>query len=156
MSRENVELVKTLQLSGADMVERLAEAEGGANFLTVDAPPDVFADDFEVEFLAEGSAQRPHYRGLAGIIEGWRDWLSPWASYRVDAEDFLDAGDDVVVFVHVRAKTSRDGVAVDHSPAAVWTIEDGKVVRIRFFLERDVALEAVGLPKRTSHSGSSA
>jgi hypothetical protein len=100
-----------------------------------------------------GTAQPLRYRGLAGMIEGWRDWLSPWASYRIDAEGFLDAGDDVVILVHVRAKTSRDGVVMEHSPAAVWTVEGGRVGRIRFFLERQAALEAVGLPTQTSHAG---
>lgn len=156
MSRENVDLVKALQPARVDLVEGLAEADAGGDFLTPNAPADSFADDFEVEWVASSSTQRPHYRGLAGMIEGWRDWLTPWASYRIDAEDFLDAGDEVVVLVHVRAKTSRDGVVMEHSPAAVWTIEDGKVIRIRFFLERDIALVAAGLPKQASHSGLSA
>jgi ketosteroid isomerase-like protein len=38
-------------------------------------------------------------------------------------------------------------VLVEHDPAAAVTVSDGKVVRVRFFLERSEALEALGLPK---------
>jgi ketosteroid isomerase-like protein len=145
MSRENVELVKSLQPSEVDLVERLAEADGGEDFLAPGAAFEIFAEDLDVQFIAASSAQQPQYRGGEGVLEGWRDWLSPWASYRLEAEDFLDGGDEVVVLVRVRARTVHDGVDIEHAPAAVWTFEDGKVVRIRFFLEREEALKAVGL-----------
>jgi ketosteroid isomerase-like protein len=146
MSRENVELVKTLQPSEVDLVASAADAERGEGFFAADAGSEAFAEDFEVEFVAAGSGRRPHYRGGSGALEGWRDWLSPWASYRVESQEFIDAGDDVVALVHVRARTSRDDVEVEHSPAAVWTVKEGKIVRVRFFLEREEALKAAGLP----------
>jgi ketosteroid isomerase-like protein len=146
MSRENVELVKSLQPSEVDLVERLAEADGGEDFLAPGGPLELFADDLDVQFVAAASAQQPQYQGGEGVLEGWRDWLSPWASYRLETEDFLDAGDEVVVLVRVRARTVHDGVEIEHAPAAVWTFEGGKVVRIRFFLEREEALKAAGLP----------
>jgi ketosteroid isomerase-like protein len=153
MSRENVDLVKRLQPAGDDIVERLSEPGPHAGFFATDAPLDALADDFEIEFLAAGAAEPLRYRGMEAAIEGWRDWLTPWASYRVDSEAILDAGEEVVVLARVEARTSRDGVAVEHSPGAVWTIEDGKVTRIRFFLERAGALEAAGLPRHGSHGG---
>jgi ketosteroid isomerase-like protein len=88
-------------------------------------------------------------------VEGWRDWLTPWASYRIDAEDFIDAGDEVVVFARIKARTARDGVLVEHSPAAVWTIREGKVAGIRFLLERSEALEAAGLSEQDARAGRS-
>ena len=87
------------------------------------------------------------------MLEGWRDWLAPYESYRVYSEDFLEAGDDVVALNRILAKTRRDGVVIEHFPAAVWTIEDGKVVRIRFFLERDAALAAAGIRSHDAGAG---
>jgi ketosteroid isomerase-like protein len=57
----------------------------------------------------------------------------------------LDAGDRVVAFVQARGRTHRDGVTVEHAPAAVWTLLDGKVSAIEFYLDRGEALKAVGL-----------
>jgi ketosteroid isomerase-like protein len=75
----------------------------------------------------------------------WREWLTPWKSYRLDAERIIDAGEDVVVFARVEAQTERDGVAVQHSPAAIWKFRQGKIVAIHFYLDRAEALEAAGV-----------
>ena len=40
------------------------------------------------------------------------------------------------------ARTHRDGVEVEHSPAAVATVRDGVLVRMRFYLDRDEARRA--------------
>jgi ketosteroid isomerase-like protein len=153
VSRENVELVKRLDPSGADLVERLEEAEKGGAFLGFETAAGLFAEDFDVEWIAAASTEGFRHRGIAGILEGWREWLSPYESYRVHSEDFLDAGDEVVVLTHIRAKTRRDGVVIEHSPAAVWTIENGKIVRIRFFLERDAALAATAAGSQDQRAG---
>ena len=83
-------------------------------------------------------------RGLLGFAESWRDWLEPWSSYYIEAEEFIDAGDEVVSLTRVRARTTRDAVAVEHRPGAVWSLRDSKIVRRRFS-DRDEALEAAGL-----------
>ena len=85
------------------------------------------------------------FRGIEGLIEGWRDWLTPWESYVITVEDFVEAGDNVVMLARIRARTSRDGVVLEHKPAAVWTVADGKVSAVTFFLERDEALEFAGI-----------
>jgi ketosteroid isomerase-like protein len=150
MSQENMELVKALQPNGVDMVEVIG---GGDQDAPVPQPfandPDIaaFASDFEVSFLpgARGPFARASYRGVEGLIEGWRDWLAAWASYRVEVEGFIDAGDEVVVLVRVQGRTVRDGVDVDHSPAAIWSIREGRIAGLRFYLERGEALAAAGL-----------
>jgi ketosteroid isomerase-like protein len=45
----------------------------------------------------------------------------------------------------VLAQTTRDAVAVEHRPAAVWSVREAKIVRVRFYLERKEALEVAGL-----------
>jgi ketosteroid isomerase-like protein len=85
------------------------------------------------------------YHGLAGFARGWREWLEAWTSYRIEVEDFIDAGDKVVSLVRVAARTARDDVLMHHTPGAVWTIRDGKVASIHFYLDRSEALEAAGV-----------
>jgi ketosteroid isomerase-like protein len=143
MSRENVELVKRILPGDVDMVAFVGGGlPFGAEVLAL------FAPDAEVAFIT-GAPGVPTlaFRGLEGFEKGWDDWLSPFASYMLSVEDVVDAGDeDVLVLTHVRARTHRDGVLVEHDPAAAITVRDGTVVRARFFLERSAALDALGLP----------
>jgi ketosteroid isomerase-like protein len=61
-------------------------------------------------------------------------------------EEFIDGGgDDVLMLAHVRARTLRDGVQIEHAPAAVCTLADGRIGQLAFYLDRAEALEAVGL-----------
>jgi ketosteroid isomerase-like protein len=137
-----------------DLVERFCQddvdaARGG--FSEEDAQR--FAEDLDVSFVARlGQEPRGDYAGLDGFVEGWRDWLTPWASYVAEAEDFIDAGDSVVVFIRVHARTSHDDVGMEHQPAALWTVKDGRVVAIGMYLERGDALAAAGLSGRGDES----
>jgi ketosteroid isomerase-like protein len=148
MSEANVEIVKRAQPSGVDMVQlfRGSSAPDPAD-TGIDAT--AFENDFEVEFISsEAQASiRPAARGAQGLAEGWRDWLEAWESYYIETEEFIDAGDEVVCLVRVHGQTARDGVSVEHRPAAVWSVRDDKIVRVRFYLERNAAFEAAGLPE---------
>jgi ketosteroid isomerase-like protein len=151
MSQENVEIVKRAQPSGfdtgIDMVQ-LFRASTTPDPAAVGIDVTAFDSDFEVEFIASqaGPSIRPApSRGIQGFAEGWRDWLEPWESYHLELEDYIDAGEDVVTLVRVHAQSARDAVPVEHWPAAVWSVREGKIVRVRFYLERVEALEAAGL-----------
>jgi ketosteroid isomerase-like protein len=145
VSRRNVELIKELQPTGVDMVELVSgDAFDSPPF---DAADDLFDTEFEVSFIAPDHSSM-EYRGHEGFVAGWREWLTAWASYRIEAEEFFDAGDDVVVFIHVEARTARDGVVMEHSPAGVWSLRDGKVVGLRMYLDREDAMTAVGLAEQ--------
>ncbi len=144
MSREDIEIVKRVWPGEIDMVEFVdAGVPFGAEAV------ELLAVDAEVEFLT-GAQGVPNlsFRGLEGFEEGWRDWLSPFASYMLEIQEVVDAGGgEVLALTHVRARTHRDDVLVEHDPAAVLTVRDGKVVRVRFFLERSAALQALGLQR---------
>lgn len=142
MSQENVEAAKAIWFS--DPVELVAL------FRALDAPSPLLAaisPDTEVVFvpLAPG-AETPTFQGLEGLAEGWRDWLEPYDTYWLEVEDFIDGGgDEVLMPARVQARTRRDGVLIDHAPAAICTLTDGKISRLVFYLDRGKALEAVGL-----------
>lgn len=133
--------MKTLQPSSIDLVAAMSQED-----IFVGLPDTLFGSDLESSFTADDGQTRlgPFY-GVDGFAAGWRDWLEPWESYEIRAEEFLDAGDRVVAFVHVRGRTRRNGVVVEHAPAAVWTVLDGKVSAIEFYLDRTEAPKAVGL-----------
>jgi len=147
MSQENVEIVKRVQPSGIDLVQLFRSStapDPSATGIDLSA----FESDFETEFISHrvfGSIQPNVSHGFHGFIENWRDWLEPWERYYIEVEEFIDAGDEVVSLSRVLAKTTREAVAVEHRPAAVWSVREDKIVRVRFYLEREEALEAAGL-----------
>lgn len=101
--------------------------------------------DFTTVFV-DSTGQRSEWPGTAGLVEGWKEWLEAWSTYRLHIEDVLEAGEDrVFVPVKVTARTRRDDVEMTHRPAAVFAFEDGKVRVAAFYLEREHALEAAGL-----------
>jgi ketosteroid isomerase-like protein len=152
MSQENVDLVKRFQPSGLDLVEVFS---AGADRLVSADDAELFTDDFEVAFSAEAAGgQARQARGADGLTVMWREWLTPWKSYRLDVERFIDAGDAVVVFARVQARTQRDDVLVQHSPAATWKIREGRIAAIHFYLQREEALEAVGLTTQDAYARS--
>jgi SnoaL-like protein len=143
MSRQNVELVQAIMPLEVDLTEIVKSDDPVAAFTGM---PGAILPDLDVIF-APSSVGGPGlaYRGFEGLIEGWRDWLTPWESYLIAVEDFVDAGDMVVVPVRVVARTERDGVEVKNRSAAVCTVRDGKLVGLRFYLEQSEAFKYVGL-----------
>jgi len=85
------------------------------------------------------------HRGLEGLRAVWLEWLEPWESYRVEIEELIDAGTDVIVLT--RDYGRRPGMTAEVSilAAAVWTMQEGKVARANFYPDRAAALEAAGL-----------
>jgi hypothetical protein len=104
--------------------------------------------DVEIAMVAPGgwAAER---KGLDGYMEGWDDWLAPFDSFRLEFEDFLDAGDSVVVLVRQFARPKGAGADLENAGAAVFKFREGKIERIEFHLSRDDALRSAGLePER--------
>ncbi len=86
------------------------------------------------------------YHGHDGLRRFFREWHESWSDVRYDYEELLDAGDEQVVSVVTRRGRGRASDAeVEMSLALVWTLREGRVVRVVWFPSRDEALEAVGL-----------
>lgn len=140
MSQENVELVRAALVPvGVDLVSL---TESGELLKLVDLT--AVAPDMEVAF-ATPAGPMTEFRGPNGFIEGWSDWMIPWASYQVDIEEMLDAGDRVVALVTLSGQTLHDGVQIEQPGAAVFTVACGKIVRVEFHLDQREALESAGL-----------
>jgi uncharacterized protein len=84
--------------------------------------------------------------GRDGVFEGMRRWVSSWESYEMELDDFIDAGDRVVVLFRERGKGRGSGVETVSHPGAVWTVEGGSVVRMQPFSSRADAFAAAGIP----------
>jgi ketosteroid isomerase-like protein len=93
------------------------------------------------EFAESG----PHY-GRDAIRKYMReDFLLDLDRPTISGEEFLEAGDSVVVAVHQQGMGPRSGAPVDMRYFQLWTFRAGTVIRIECIMERDDALEAAGL-----------
>jgi ketosteroid isomerase-like protein len=59
-------------------------------------------------------------------------------------ERFIDLGDQVLTLSYFDGK-ARDEIEVRRPLAHLWTLRDGKVIRMNAFQDHHRALEAVGL-----------
>ena len=75
----------------------------------------------------------------------WERWESDWEELETVAEEYIDAGDHVVVAVRCSARGRGSGIKVDDRTFNVYTLRDGKCVRKLEFGVRSDALEAAGL-----------
>jgi ketosteroid isomerase-like protein len=85
------------------------------------------------------------YHGHEGVRESFRIWLGTWEDYRQERVEIIDAGDQVVVVVREQGRGKGSGLEVVREGYAVWTLRNGKAVRIRFYPSKATALEAAGL-----------
>ena len=106
----------------------------------------VFASyDPAIEWNMEGYPHWPgrqSYRGVEGIQEFFRDWLQDFDDYTSDALDPLDLGDRVLLTVNDRGRGKGSGVSIERYHAQVWTLRDGRVLRIEVWESREAALAA--------------
>jgi ketosteroid isomerase-like protein len=86
------------------------------------------------------------YEGHEGVRRFWREWLSSWEWVEFEQERYIDAGDRVVVFQRTHARGRTSGVETELGDyAQVWTLRDGRVTGVRFYLDRDEALADAGV-----------
>ena len=84
-------------------------------------------------------------QGHGAVRKHLRRWETDWQDLRTVPEKFLDAGDRVVVTIHFAGRGRGSGIDVDVRLYEVWTVREGKAVRMDEFTERADALEAAGL-----------
>jgi ketosteroid isomerase-like protein len=145
VSAEGVRVVEQIQdaLMADDVVAALEDT-------TDQRIPRLFMEYAEPEFETvmvgpEYAPARLEYRGLDGFVEGWREWTHAFATFQIELDDMIDAGDSVVSLVRQIATMDVGGPEIETEGAAVWMMRDGRLRRVEFHLDRDAALRAAGL-----------
>ena len=85
------------------------------------------------------------YRGPGGARRWASTWLDAWDDWAIENQEYIDAGDRVVVVAHIWARGKGSGTPVQQQHGIVLTLREGKVVRLDYFGSKAEALEAVGL-----------
>ena len=67
-----------------------------------------------------------------------------WDDFQVQPEEFLDAGDRVVVLGRFQGRGKATGRTLDAPYAHVWTLRDGKAVHFRNYTDTANFLQSLG------------
>src|SRR5581483_1584638 len=129
MSQENVEVLR-----------QLVDA-----FHQRDAEKALALLDPEVEFHS-ALVEKKTYRGPAGLLQYRADLDAVWEEWRLEDDQFLDAGGDRVLHLYrIVGRGLGSGVSVAQDIAILWRLRKGLVTEGTVFLDQAEALEAAGL-----------
>jgi ketosteroid isomerase-like protein len=85
------------------------------------------------------------YLGREGAAQFMAEWTGAWDDWEMEVEDFIDAGEHVVVVYNQRGRSKATEVPVEMRFAQVWTLRDGQGVRMELYASVEEALAAVRL-----------
>jgi uncharacterized protein len=90
-------------------------------------------------------ADRNPYVGPTAVLEGVFARIGDeWESFQVSPEEFIDAGDAVIVQGRYRGKYKKTGAQVDAQFAHVWRVAGGKVKSFQQYADTAQFAKATG------------
>jgi ketosteroid isomerase-like protein len=99
-----------------------------------------------VELLTPLAAVGGDYLGPDGIRRFFTDIEDAGPDFRIEVERVQAVGENnVIVYMRTSATGRTSGIVNGTESTNVYDFIDGKISRIRIFLDRDEALKAVGL-----------
>lgn len=143
MSEEAVTTVRSVltAFAGQDLVAFFRDTEPAQLRVLVEA---IYAPEIEVIWVDTSPDSGP-YRGYDGALQAMTDWLDSFEDFYFEPEDFIDAGDDVVVPNRQKGTGKGSGALVEMTATWVLTVRDAKITSIREYSTKTSALEALGL-----------
>jgi ketosteroid isomerase-like protein len=105
--------------------------------------------DREIEFVIGDGPDPRTFRGLAEMAAGWREFLTAWTDYGVEADEYRELGDGrVLVVLHAVGRGKTSGVELGQTSergANLYEITGNKVTRLVIYFDRERALADLGL-----------
>ncbi|HEV2981037.1 MAG TPA: GNAT family N-acetyltransferase [Solirubrobacteraceae bacterium] len=105
----------------------------------------------EIEYAIVDEPGTQMAKGVAAMTRTWRDFLSAWESYRVEAHEYR-ALDEERVLVTLRAlgRGKASGLDIGQTTAGprsanIFHVRGGEVIRLTSYFNRDRALADLGL-----------
>jgi ketosteroid isomerase-like protein len=128
VASENVEVVRR----GFDALR-----DGG-----VDALIELVDPEFEITTPSSLASEPDTYRGAEGIRRWFDSFHEVMDEISIEAHSFREVGGRVVVESTLRARGRTTGLEFSQHGYEVWTLRDGKPVRLEVYPKLDQALEA--------------
>jgi ketosteroid isomerase-like protein len=112
----------------------------------------------EIEWVIADGPAPGSWTGVAGMVEGWRSFLSTWEEWRVEGQEYRELDDQrVLVLGHFSGRGKTSGLELGQmraQGAVLFHISDGKVTRLVLYLDGERALAELGLPPAGGSPGS--
>jgi len=126
--------------ANVEMLERIYGRWAAGDFSDISWMPEEFEFAYSDDFPDPAT-----YRGREQAGRGWAEWLHGWHDVRISAAEYIDAGEHVVVDIHVRGTGRVSGMAMNEEASNLWTFAGGSPQRIELFSNRVRARAAAGL-----------
>jgi ketosteroid isomerase-like protein len=102
----------------------------------------------EIEYVPlESAPDAAVVRGHGPVKDHLMKMIDVMAEPQIEAEEIIDAGERVVVAIHMSGRGRSSGIDMEANWFHVLTERDNKAVRIEWYVSRSEALEAAGLEK---------
>jgi ketosteroid isomerase-like protein len=128
-----------------ETVELLRRFYESFNQHDLDAVLELCTEDVEIykdpEVVEMVAAMMP--RGQELVAQYLRTWLESWDSYNARPEDFVQSGDECAALIQLRARGKGSQFDIEEEMADVFTVQEGRIARLRLYVRRPEALEAV-------------
>jgi ketosteroid isomerase-like protein len=111
----------------------------------VDAIADRISPDFQTTTPPSLSVEPDTYRGPEGVRRWFDAWEGTMDEVRFDVDELVDAGDRVIAVSRMVARSHTTGIEVEQAVSLVWTLRDGRAVRLDPYATREEAARAAGL-----------
>jgi ketosteroid isomerase-like protein len=85
------------------------------------------------------------FHGHDGLRRSLRKFVGTWENFQLDVTELVEAGDDVLARTRLTGAGKGSGVQVEEDQFVVWTVRDGKAVKLQMFFDRGEAERAAGL-----------
>ena len=85
------------------------------------------------------------YRGADEARRFFDDLFDPFDEVDIEPEEFFENGDRIAVYLVVRSRPKGSSAVIENRVGHLWTMRDGKAVRLEIYPEREKALEAAGI-----------
>lgn len=132
MSQENVALIRGIY-------EGFAAGDVGAVLGAMS--PDIVWNEAENFPYADGNP----YRGPEAVLNGvFARCIGEWDGFAVAPEEFLDAGDTVVVLGRYGGVNKASGRAMNPQLVHVWRVADGKAAGFQQYADTLAVARAMG------------
>jgi ketosteroid isomerase-like protein len=132
MSKQNVDVVRGMYQSFE---------EGDVPSVLAALNPEVEWNEAESFPYADGNP----YVGPDAIVDGvFKRLGTEWEYWKLDIENVLDAGDNIVVLGRYQGAYNANGRTLDAQFAHVWWLRDGKVTRFQQYTDTAQAAKVVG------------
>jgi ketosteroid isomerase-like protein len=103
----------------------------------------------DIEFVRADGPAPGRWTGLAGMADGFRDYLSAWEGYRFEADEYRELDvERILVLGHQGGRGRTSGLALEQigtKAVALFHVHGGKVARLVIYTDRERAFADLGL-----------